>query len=263
VADRPSFLARHEFLIRRLHSLSGLVPVGTYMVVHLATNASVLAGTAVYQANVDKIHALGPFLPFVEWTFIFIPILFHAVIGFVIINGGLPNTTRYPLVGNVRYTLQRVTGIIAFFFIVAHVLNMHGMADELRQHVSAEYFAQFDPQAATSSAATAIQRSLLVQIVYAVGIVSCVYHLANGLWTMGITWGVWTTPRAQRRADYVCSGFGILLVLVGLAALAGFMDVDVSAASSKEHNLEKAKQILSGEELPATIPASNQENESE
>ena len=38
-ADTPAaganYLARHEFLIRRLHSLSGLVPVGAYMVIHL------------------------------------------------------------------------------------------------------------------------------------------------------------------------------------------------------------------------------------
>ena len=34
------FLARNEFLLRRLHSLSGLIPVGAYMVVHLLTNAT-------------------------------------------------------------------------------------------------------------------------------------------------------------------------------------------------------------------------------
>ena len=33
---------------------------------------------------------------------------------------------------------------------------------------------------------------------------SCVFHLANGLWTMGITWGVWTSPAAQRRALWAC-----------------------------------------------------------
>ncbi|HEV7221208.1 MAG TPA: hypothetical protein VGN42_00805, partial [Pirellulales bacterium] len=54
------FLGRHEFLIRRLHSLSGLVPVGAYMCVHLLTNASVLAGAGTFQDQVDTIHSLGP-----------------------------------------------------------------------------------------------------------------------------------------------------------------------------------------------------------
>src|SRR3954463_12839641 len=64
-----SFFARHEFLLRRLHSLSGLIPVGAYMVVHLLTNASVLGGPASFQDQVDTIHRLGPILPLVEWTF--------------------------------------------------------------------------------------------------------------------------------------------------------------------------------------------------
>jgi succinate dehydrogenase / fumarate reductase cytochrome b subunit len=51
-----SFFARHEFVIRRLHSLSGLIPVGAYMTVHLVTNASVLNGAGTFQKNVYTIH---------------------------------------------------------------------------------------------------------------------------------------------------------------------------------------------------------------
>ena len=36
------FLVKHEFLVRRLHSLSGLIPVGAFMTVHLLVNASVV-----------------------------------------------------------------------------------------------------------------------------------------------------------------------------------------------------------------------------
>ena len=48
-----SFLERNEFLLRRLHSLSGIVPVGAYMVIHLITNASVLDSPATFQRSVD------------------------------------------------------------------------------------------------------------------------------------------------------------------------------------------------------------------
>ena len=109
-----SFLARHQFLIYRLFSLAGLVPVGAFLVVHLLTNASVLAGPGTFQSRVDMIHSLGPLLVPIEWAFIFLPMLFHAVIGFVIIANGLPNVGSYAYVGNVRYTLQRATGMIAF-----------------------------------------------------------------------------------------------------------------------------------------------------
>ena len=68
-----SWWVRNEFLLRRLHSLSGLVPVGAFMVVHLTVNASLLNenSAATFQANVLRIHGLGRLLWVVEWMFIF------------------------------------------------------------------------------------------------------------------------------------------------------------------------------------------------
>jgi succinate dehydrogenase / fumarate reductase cytochrome b subunit len=221
------FLVRHDFLLRRLHSLSGLVPVGAYMVVHLLTNASVLNGPGTFQNQVDAIHSLGILLPLVEWVFIFIPILFHALFGVLIIRSGQSNLGNYPLQRNIRYTLQRVTGMIAFAFILYHIWQLHWMGKPLGG-------GHFDPHAATSSAATAIGSAFWVPVIYAVGVLACVYHLANGLWTMGITWGVWTSPGAQRRADYVCIAFGVGLAIVGLSALYGMTTVDVTEARAIE-----------------------------
>jgi succinate dehydrogenase / fumarate reductase cytochrome b subunit len=230
-----TLFGRHEFLIRRLHSLSGLIPVGAYMVVHLLTNASVLNGAETFQKQVDTIHSLGIVLPVVEWTFIFIPLLFHTLIGIWIIRSGHSNTSSYPLNKNFRYTLQRATGMIAMVFILYHVLQLHWMGTPVGG-------GKFDPHHATSSAAGTIQAAVWIPIVYAVGVLACVYHLANGLWTMGITWGVWTTPSAQRRADYVCIAFGIGLALVGLSALFGMATLDVTAAQSYERVLEEERQ---------------------
>ncbi len=242
-----SFMERHEFLIRRLHSLSGLVPVGAYMCVHLATNASVLGGADVFQGNVDKIHALGPLLPVVEWVFIFIPLLFHAIIGVVIIQGGMPNTSSYPTTGNIRYTLQRATGMIAFVFIMAHVLHMHAMAEPLKNLVSPDLFAQFDKDAATESTAAAIQTALWVQVFYAIGVLACVYHMSNGLWTMGITWGVWTSPEAQRRMAVVCDVFGVGLAIVAMAALTGFIRFDLGESQQSEENRPQESATIEGD----------------
>ncbi len=217
------FLARHDFIIRRLHSLSGLIPVGAYMVVHLLVNASVVESPAAFQKNVYSIHSLGSLLPVVEWSFIFLPILFHAIIGVVIVAGGLPNTGQYPYASNVRYTLQRATGMIAFLFIMVHVFHMHGWfhADVWLENVVRPLGGgQFKPFSATSTAGAALQGYAMVAI-YVVGVLSCVYHLANGIWTMGITWGVWTSPQAQARASVVCTGFGLLLAVVGMAGLFG------------------------------------------
>lgn len=238
----PSFLVRHEFLIRRLHSLSGLIPVGAYMVVHLATNASVLDDPATFQNNVYTIHSLGAILPLVEWGFIFLPILFHAVIGVVIVAGGLPNQNQYRYAANWRYTLQRWTGMIAFAFIMWHVFHMHGWihAEPVRERVVELGGAKFAPYNASSSAGLALQ-SVVVAVLYAIGVLACVYHLANGIWTMGITWGAWTTPAAMRRADRWCIGFGVLVALVGLGAIGGFYDVNVKEAHEVETKIYNSK----------------------
>jgi succinate dehydrogenase / fumarate reductase cytochrome b subunit len=219
----PSFWNRHSFVIRRLHSLSGFIPVGGYMVIHLLVNASVINSPASFQSNVANIHKFGALLPVLEWGLIFIPILFHAIVGVFIVVGGLPNTHNYPYGANQRYALQRYTGVIAFIFIMLHVFHMHGWFHNsawLKYVVEPWGGGQFKPYNATSTAGLALQ-PIVWLVIYLVGMLSCVFHLANGLWTMGITWGVWTSPAAQRRALGACTVFGVLLAAVGLGALFG------------------------------------------
>jgi succinate dehydrogenase / fumarate reductase cytochrome b subunit len=236
----PSFLSRHQFLIYRLFSLSGLVPVGAFLVVHLLTNASILGGAASFQARVDLIHSLGPLLVPIEWAFIFLPMLFHATVGFIIIANGLPNVGSYPYVGNVRYTLQRATGMIAFAFIIWHVLQLHWLGKPFGG-------GQFDPHQASSSTAVALA-SPLMAILYAIGVLSTVFHFANGLWTLGITWGLWTSPAAMRRANAVSVVVGVVLAAAGLGALGGMRSVDVEQARATEKRMDDVRRMLDGEE---------------
>jgi len=225
LAPRGSFLERNEFLLRRLHSLSGIVPVGAYMVIHLATNASVLDSPATFQRSVYSIHSLGALLPVVEWVFIFLPLLYHAIYGVLITRGALPNSSTYKYTNNVRYTLQRATGMIAFLFIFWHVFHMHGWfhADAWMQNVAEPLGGgKFRAYNATSTAIEAMQMSAIVPILYAIGVLACVFHLANGIWTFGITWGLWVTPTAQRWANAFCLVFGLALAAVSMGALGGF-----------------------------------------
>ncbi len=250
-----SFLSRHQFLIYRLFSLSGLIPVGAFLVVHLLTNASVNAGAGVFQSRVDMIHSLGEgLLPVVEWLFIFLPMIFHATVGFMIIANGLPNVGSYPYVGNVRYTLQRATGMIAFFFIIGHVIHLHWMGRPLGG-------GQFDPHAATSSAAIAIH-PILSTLLYAVGVLCAVFHLANGLWTLGITWGIWTSPAAMRRANAVSVVVGLALAVAGLSSIVSLRDIGGDPQKleqarrierAMDEDRERRERLLEGE--PAARPA--------
>jgi succinate dehydrogenase / fumarate reductase cytochrome b subunit len=248
VAETPetSFFARNEFLIRRLHSLSGLIPVGAYLVIHLLTNASILDSPDTYQRLVFGIHSLGASLLIVEWVFIFIPILFHAIVGIVIVAGGVPNTQSYPLGGNFRYTMMRATGMIAFVFIMWHVFHMHGwfhfdwwlnnVATPLAGH-------KFRPFNASSTLGAAMQGAgaVIVNILYIIGMLACVWHFANGIWTMGITWGMWISQAAQDRAKRISDAVFVVLAIVGLAAVYGAATVNVNEAKVREDQMYEEK----------------------
>ncbi len=242
------FLLKHDFLVRRLHSLSGIVPVGAYMVVHLLTNSSILNSVGMFQANVNMIHNLGPVLPLVEWLFNFSPLIFHAVIGVWIATTGKSNMGQYRLAGNRRYVWQRWTGMVALVFIFVHVFHLHGWFHNefwIKNVAEPLGMAQFRPYNAASTLAFALQ-GVLWPIFYAVGVIACVYHLANGIWTSGITWGLWISPASQRTSD--CGFYGVWSIarIVGLSALTGSRWWTSKKAKRIEDRMYKVK-VESGE----------------
>lgn len=231
---------KYYFLIRRLHSLSGLIPVGVFLCVHLSANASVLApGSpgAEFQKSVERIHMLGPLLVPVEIVGIFIPLLFHTLVGFQIIFTAKSNAQYYPYGANVRYTLQRATGIIAFVFILYHVWQMHWLGKAIPGGGKFELYDPSGGPAAAVTTAAAIQAAWYIAPLYAIGVLASVFHLANGVWTSLITWGVTIKPKTQRASGYVCTVLGLLLAAIGLGALSGFrtFDAQKAAASSTGH----------------------------
>ena len=219
--SETNFFFRHEFFIRRVHSLLGIVPLGLYMTVHLATNASLLNGTQTFQRAVFLIHSPGKLLPLIEWGLIFTPLIFHAVIGVWIAKSGKSNSSQYQFRSNKRYTWQRWTGFMALVYLFFHILHLHGWF-----HIAAWEamirplgFGVFRPFNAASSLVRAMQEwSIVWPAFYLVGMLACVYHLANGLWTSGITWGLWISPTAQARASKLCTVIGCGLAVLGISA---------------------------------------------
>lgn len=220
-STQSSFLLKHEFAIRRFHSLTGIVPLGLYMCVHLATNAGLLNGAETFQRSVFIIHSPGKLLPLIEWTLIFLPLIFHAGLGIWIAKSGKSNSSQYQFTSNRRYSVQRWTGFAALIYLFLHILHLHGWfhADWWLGMIRGAGFGQFAPYNAGSSLVIAMQAwGIVWPIIYLVGVLSCVYHFANGLWTAGITWGLWVSPEGQKRASKVCGAIGILLTIISLSA---------------------------------------------
>ena len=205
-AKTVPFIERHYFLLRRLHSLSGVAPIGLFLFPHLTTNSSIVwgstlnkgkfgdmvaqygsdaAGVATFQHEVDFIHNL-PALVFIEIFVLWLPIAFHAILGVYFARTGRSNVDRYAYQGNYRYWLQRMTGYVGVAFIFAHVSSLRW------GWTYGGLLPTFDAAHAASSTAQHMQDGLLggtIALLYLFSVLCLVFHFANGLWTAAITWG--------------------------------------------------------------------------
>ena len=207
----PVVGGQRHFLIRRLHSLTGLL-FGGYIVVHLLVNATIYQGNKpdVFQEQVNKIHSL-PFLLAVEWIFIFLPIIYHTIYGIWITFTCQPNMGRYGYVKNWFYFWQRVSAMVIVAFLIFHVLGMKGFFGNALT---------FDAENATHTVVRHITANWSVAyLIYPLGILASSYHLANGFWTAAITWGLTVSAAAQRRWGLICVGLFVLTFGCGMLAL--------------------------------------------
>ena len=205
------------FFLRKLHQLSGLVPLGVFLLEHFYTNSKALAGAESFNEAVADLQAI-PYILLIEIGGIFIPLIYHAVYGLVITMEARPNNLAYPYPRNWFYLIQRITGVILFFFIAFHVLNFRfGMIPGLNE-VSVAH----RPDLAFDIVSREF-RMVPIFIIYMIGITATVWHLANGIWLFLVDWGITIGERAQRIAGYACIGFGVVLLLVGINAAVAFI----------------------------------------
>jgi len=208
---RASVDNRH-FLLRRLHSLLGVVPVGAFLIFHLWENSQSRFGATHYnQEVVGALQGIN-YLPFVELFAITLPLLFHAGYGLLILRESRPRPLIYPFLHNRLYLLQRISGVATLAFLIVHV-GWTRLWASWEPAIHADLFGHM--------------RSLLTQpfglTLYGLGLMLAVFHLCYGLWTFSISWGVTTSPRAQRIAFNFCAALAALLTAMGFHGLAGFL----------------------------------------
>src|SRR3982751_5285358 len=205
------------FILRKLHQLSGIMPLGIFLLEHFYTNSKALSGAQDFNNAVVDLQSI-PYILLVEIGAIFIPLIYHAVYGMVITMEARPNNLAYPYSRNWFYLIQRITGVILFFFITFHVLNFRfGLIPGLNTLSVATH-----PNQAFDIVAREFHM-VPIFIVYMIGITATVWHLANGIWLFLVDWGITIGERAQRLTGYACIGIGVVLLLVGINAAVAFI----------------------------------------
>ncbi len=197
----------HSFFWRRLHSLSGIVPIGAFLVEHIVSNFEMLNGPMAYAKQVLFLNSL-PLVRVLEWSFIFIPLAFHALYGVFIAVRGRSNVNVYPWAGNFGYLMQRVTGIIALLYIAYHVATQRFMGTNLPEHPGAA-FAKVQHELANP----------VILAVYVIAMIATCWHFAYGIWLFAAKWGITPGTEARKKFGYVCGAIGTVLCVMGLTAI--------------------------------------------
>ena len=203
-----------HYILLKLHSLTGIVPVGAFLVIHLSINSLRTVGVWPFQLAIDALNNL-PFLILIEIGFIYIPLLFHSLMGFYIIHVGKTNMFRYRYQRNWLYTMQRVTGAITFLFLIYHMGTTVGAKLwEGKHHFEAAPFL-IDILNGEFQTWQGI-------LVYTIGIVSATFHFSNGVWGFCVSWGILIGQKAQRNGAIVFATMGLGLTFLGLATVLEF-----------------------------------------
>ena len=197
----------NSFLWRKLHSLTGIIPIGAFLVEHIVSNFETINGPLGYAQQVKFLNSL-PLVRVLEWGFIFIPLAFHALYGVFIAIRGRSNVNVYPWAGNWMYLSQRVTGLIAFAYIIQHVLRQRFMGVSLPEN----------PGAAFAKVQQELANPWMLAI-YVIAMIATTWHFAYGVWLFAAKWGITPGDRARKRFGYVCGAFGTALCLMGLISI--------------------------------------------
>jgi succinate dehydrogenase / fumarate reductase cytochrome b subunit len=210
----------YSFWLRRLHSLSGIVPVGLFLIEHFISNAFATRGPSAYTKQVELLSSF-PFVVGLELFGIWLPILYHSLYGFYIWYRGEGNVVAYPWTGNWMYTAQRWTGAIAFFYMVWHTWTMRFSGVHLLTH----------PGAAFGKVQMEFHSPWAVAF-YAIGIVCASWHFAYGLWLFAAKWGITTGDGARRKFAYVAVVIGLTFIAVGAATMYSFLNTPLQPLES-------------------------------
>lgn len=199
---------RRRFILRKLHSLSGVVPLGLFAVLHLWTQSHGLWGQARYDEAILDRQKL-PYLPILEIAGVLLPLAFHGIFGVYLTLSSRSNVGVYPFNRNWMYVAQRLSGVATLAFVVWHI----------GQYWVPKYRAELAPSAYYPTLCADLSATHggvpLIALAYVLGVAATVFHLANGLWGFCFSWGITVSRRAQRISATVFGIAGLLLFFLG------------------------------------------------
>jgi succinate dehydrogenase / fumarate reductase cytochrome b subunit len=190
-----------SFLRDRMGSLLAVVPLGVWTVGHLWNNLSVFKGSAAWQADVTEYG--HPLAFFASSVVALLPLVLHTVWGIGRLTSSKPNNVKYKNFTNLKYLLQRLSAVGVMFFLGAHIwlAMLHPRITTGRAEPFADIAHEMHHHGPTLA-------------VYVLGTLGVSYHLANGLHSFAMGWGIVTSRRALKKLEA-----GVVLLFLVLLAM--------------------------------------------
>ena len=193
-------------LLRRLHTLTGILPVGLFLIGHFTVNFIAVRGPAAFNHATSTLQRL-PMVSALELLGIAFPLTVHIVLGVLLGNTRQAMAERSVYPRPWMRGAQRVTGGFLVVFLLFHVwstrLSPRVLAGEpdLFGHMTRHL------------------RDAGVLVLYVLAVLAATSHLAIGLFDLAYRWGARNTRGLGRIAVAVF----VVLSLVGLNALLAFV----------------------------------------
>ncbi len=198
--ERASVQTRRA-LLARAFSLSGVLPLGAFLVVHVGTNLQALRGERAFDAAVRAEHRL-PGLPVLEALLVFAPLILHGGYGVWLVATGRSVREPSPYPRALRLAL-RVTGVVALAFLALHLpeLRFRGGAQTADGGVLLTILA---------TDLSSMQHGVPWRAVaYLLGSACVAFHFALGLWGSFAGTPHGSDARARRRAAVLAGVIGV------------------------------------------------------
>ena len=199
-----------DFILARFGSLFAILPLGVWTANHLWNQlAAYSAGTdqgAAWERSVEG-HSSNASTA-LTFAIVLVPLLWHTVWGIMRMARTRPVTVGW--FGNVRYWVQRLSAIGLLLFLGAHLYLAWFEPRFLEGHP--EYFRDISHEMRFNTPTT---------IVYILGVLAIAYHLANGVWSFLMGWGVTVSKSGLAWMERVALGLFVVLLVLGWAAVYG------------------------------------------
>ncbi len=194
-----------KFLAARLGSLFAILPLGVWTVNHLWNNLAAYDSPRAWQESVTGHSSEAS--RFITALVVLAPLAWHTIWGIGRMFRSRPKVAS-TYFSNVRYIVQRLSAVGLLFFLGAHLWL--AWAEPRFVLGRAEPFREI---------AGEMHHHLPTLVVYLLGTLAVAYHLANGLWSFAMGWGITVGKSALDWMERVSMAAFVLFLALGWGAV--------------------------------------------